>query len=86
MPIHLFKTKEMKNARFGFFEFEDAEVLTRDELKFTLGGLAPGGGPNCICTYGDGSQVDNDCEDDETITECCGPAATQDSCGPHGVS
>jgi hypothetical protein len=52
-------------------------MLSRDELKKVLGGAG-----NCTCTYGDNSQVDNDCDDDQTVAECCGPAAKQKACIP----
>ena len=64
----------MKNLKFRIQELTNVEVLSRQQLKKILGGN------QCTCVYGDDSTVENECDPDETIDECCGPAAHESNC------
>ncbi|HEY4109128.1 hypothetical protein [Puia sp.] len=65
----------MKKKNFATREMGSFKSLSREQLKNVLGG-----DQCCTCTYGDGSQVDNTCDDGEGISACCGPAGVQKVC------
>lgn len=66
----------MRKLKLSELNLGSAEVLTREQLKKVLGGVASGGGQtwNCDCVGGGSQscQVTGDSENSFWFSDCCG--------------